>query len=51
MPAPFDTQTVSSPARTHRVVNPEKAEWCACSSMPMFLHPRPKVALTKSTTA
>ena len=39
------------PSTTHRVVNPERNQNSARYSMPMFLHPRPDVALTQGFTA
>ena len=39
------------PSTVHRVVNPEKTDTGARFSMPMFLHPRPEVMLTPSTSA
>ena len=39
------------PSTTHRVVNPEKTGGGARFSMPMFVHPRPEVALAPDKTA
>lgn len=39
------------PSTTHRVVNPEGGERGARFSMPMFIHPRPDVALSPEKTA
>jgi isopenicillin N synthase-like dioxygenase len=39
------------PSTTHRVVNPDQQENTSRYSMPMFLHPRPDVALKDGFTA
>lgn len=39
------------PSTTHRVVNPETPQAGARFSMPMFIHPRPEVALSPEKTA
>lgn len=39
------------PSTTHRVVNPDAAENRSRFSMPMFVHPRPDVALDTGVTA
>lgn len=39
------------PSTTHRVVNPEQGNDDPRFSMPMFIHPRPDVALSPQTTA
>lgn len=39
------------PSTTHRVVNPATGESGARFSMPMFIHPRPEVALSPQKTA
>lgn len=39
------------PSTTHRVVNPDAPQAGARFSMPMFIHPRPEVALSPEMTA
>tara|TARA_X000000950_G_scaffold272546_2_gene355208 strand:- start:7452 stop:8285 length:834 start_codon:yes stop_codon:yes gene_type:complete len=39
------------PSTTHRVINPDTAQNISRYSMPMFLHPRPEVALRPGWTA
>ena len=39
------------PSTTHRVINPERQGAGARFSMPMFVHPRPEVALSPDKTA